>query len=331
MEQKIQVFRGVTVYVPGTILNQSQVIILFSSGAGLEVIEGSGQISARVYLPQTFMNLTRGLLGNWSGDQTDDFTLPNGNIGARPTSSQQEIFTNFGYYWRVTDAEDAAGQVGKSILFHEYDRNSASYYNASFIPDFDPVLPDTAYLTMDQVSRLCGASQSCIYDYITTRNREFAAQTLNTEDGLLNMKAMQRVISCGVLYTPKNGRKSTNKYVVGTKVKFDCDVGYVRLGEEVRECFSSGYWSWPNYGVTRCIREDKYYDRQAGLVAGIVIAVLVIVVIIIACIFCIYRHQQENEDISVPAYKTGDSKPIQLTHLTAPEQPELKRSEDDGQ
>lgn len=52
---KFQHFPGVTVYTPTYILNQSEVIMMFDSGAGVEVIENRGFMSARVYLPWTFI------------------------------------------------------------------------------------------------------------------------------------------------------------------------------------------------------------------------------------------------------------------------------------
>jgi len=42
---------GVTVYTPSYILNQSEVIIMFESGVGVEVLENKGSMSTRVYLP----------------------------------------------------------------------------------------------------------------------------------------------------------------------------------------------------------------------------------------------------------------------------------------
>lgn len=77
---------------------------MFQSGAGLEVLENKGFMTTRVYLPWQFIvnitnsnynyynicivivymfwtqNRTRGLFGNWSFDQFDDFTLPNGML-----------------------------------------------------------------------------------------------------------------------------------------------------------------------------------------------------------------------------------------------------------
>lgn len=46
---------GVTVYQPMYILNQSEIVIMFASGAGVEVVENKGFMSARVYLPWNHM------------------------------------------------------------------------------------------------------------------------------------------------------------------------------------------------------------------------------------------------------------------------------------
>ena len=53
--QKIQHFQGVTVYTPSNILNQSHVVMMFQSGAGVEVLENKGYMATRVYLPWTFI------------------------------------------------------------------------------------------------------------------------------------------------------------------------------------------------------------------------------------------------------------------------------------
>ena len=47
--------QGVTVYTPSNILNQSHVIMMFQSGAGVEVLENKGYMATRVYLPWTFI------------------------------------------------------------------------------------------------------------------------------------------------------------------------------------------------------------------------------------------------------------------------------------
>ena len=42
------------VYTPSNILNQSHVVIMFASGAGVEVMENRGFLGTRIYLPLSF-------------------------------------------------------------------------------------------------------------------------------------------------------------------------------------------------------------------------------------------------------------------------------------
>ena len=53
--QQVQHFPGVTVYTPTNILNQSHVVMMFKSGAGVEVLENKHYMAARVYLPWEFI------------------------------------------------------------------------------------------------------------------------------------------------------------------------------------------------------------------------------------------------------------------------------------
>ena len=53
--QRTQHFPGVLVYTPRTILNQSHVVVMYDTGAGVEVIENKGFMTARVYLPTNYM------------------------------------------------------------------------------------------------------------------------------------------------------------------------------------------------------------------------------------------------------------------------------------
>ena len=65
------------------------------------------------------------------------------------------------------------------------------------------------------------------------------------------------VVSCGILSTPGNGRKSTFAFTPGTMVKFDCDPGYVLMGERRRWCYDTGDWNWAENGDAQCL--CKYY------------------------------------------------------------------------
>ena len=64
------------------------------------------------------------------------------------------------------------------------------------------------------------------------------------------------VVSCGILSTPSNGRKSTFAFTPGTMVKFDCDPGYVLTGERRRWCYDNGDWNWAENGEAYCVRKS---------------------------------------------------------------------------
>lgn len=56
--------RGVMLYQPAGIRNMSHIIAMFDSGAGVEImVSPVGSLMLNVYLPNTFINITNGLLG----------------------------------------------------------------------------------------------------------------------------------------------------------------------------------------------------------------------------------------------------------------------------
>lgn len=301
--QKVQAFRGVTVYVPGNIHNQSNVIVQFQSGAGVEMLESMGHMTARILLPQSFMNSTRGLMGNWSGTQDDDFQLPTGEVVLSPTAADnnlQAIHQQFGLKWVVKDSEDVDRPVGKSLFYHEFGRSSNYYYNESFTPGFQktPTIYSNTTLTEDQVNRVCSLSYQCYYDYVTTMNKDFAISTRYSEDSVKTLKSdgLRRVMTCGALWTPRHGHKSTRQYIVGTRVKFWCEPGYLLMGDMERFCNPSGEWNVPENGMAWCVEEKVYNTQRAGATSGIVLAVLIPLIIIGTCVIAYLLGQKRKTE-----------------------------------
>lgn len=131
---KFQFFHGVTVYTPSYILNQSEVVIMFPSGAGVEVVENAGFMTARVYLPWGFINKTRGLFGNWSFDQADDLVRPDGTIVQVNLNNFEAVHREFAMKWMLSDRETEG--VGAGLFTREFGRTASYYANASFTPNF---------------------------------------------------------------------------------------------------------------------------------------------------------------------------------------------------
>jgi sushi domain-containing protein 2 len=131
---KYQFFHGVTVYTPSYIFNQSEVVIMFQSGAGVEIVENAGFMTARVYLPWQFINKTRGLFGNWSFDMQDDLVTPDGQIVQTNINNFESVHRDFAMRWMLSDRETVG--VGAGLFTREFGRTASYYANASFIPNF---------------------------------------------------------------------------------------------------------------------------------------------------------------------------------------------------
>ncbi|KAK8395188.1 hypothetical protein O3P69_006132 [Scylla paramamosain] len=131
------------------------------------------------------------------------------------------------------------------------------------------------------------------------------------QDQFVNIKqvGLVTVVSCGALPTPPNGRKSTFNFLSGAEVKFDCDPGYVLLGEQRRWCYASGDWNWPEDGEATCVSEAEYLTMQGGITAGTVLAVLLPVLIALLC-YASYVRNKDRKDYQEPAFVRAGSRKI---------------------
>ncbi|XP_046394346.1 protein mesh isoform X1 [Ischnura elegans] len=297
---KIQHFSGVTVYTPTYIINQSEVIIMFQSGAGVEVVENKGFMAVRVYLPWSFVNQTKGLFGNWSFDQMDDFTLPDGQKVGASVNSLERVHKDFGIYWMLEDKDDP--NKGASLFAHDFIKTSSYYGNKTFEPEWktnlDELIPVNRSDDRDVAKKICGTSKECRYDYAMSLNTDFAQISKLYQDIFFNIKAsnQKRVISCGILETPRFGRKSNFFFTPGTKVTFECNQDFVLVGDQRRTCSAQGRWDIPEYGYTECLRYVHYTARQAGITTGIILGVLVPILFILAIVFFSYRGKFLKND-----------------------------------
>ncbi|KOB67705.1 Uncharacterized protein OBRU01_19387 [Operophtera brumata] len=281
---RVQYFPGVTVYQPMYILNQSEIVIMFASGAGVEVVENKGFMTARVYLPWSHMNQTRGLFGNWSLDVNDDFTRPDGTRATVDLNSFQSAHREFAQYWQLTDREQK--DIGVALFSREYGR-TASYYNDNqFLPNFirEPVdfLPVNRSHDVARAIEICQDSYQCRYDYGMTLNRDMAEFTKNYLASITNIKEQnaRRVISCGILETPRFGRKSNFFFTPGTRVNFECNQDFILTGDKRRVC------------------NQEYSQRALFLTWGIILAVIIPLGLLICLLWfwCWHKPRSEGKD-----------------------------------
>ncbi|XP_053616264.1 protein mesh isoform X3 [Plodia interpunctella] len=299
---RVQYFPGVTVYQPLYVLNQSEIVIMFSSGAGVEVVENKGFMSARVYLPWNYMNQTRGLFGNWSLDMNDDFTRPDGTKAAVDLNNFQSAHRDFAQYWQLTDREQK--DIGVALFTREYGRSAAYYNDNQFIPNYirEPTdfLPVNRSHDVNRALELCQDSYQCRYDYGMTLNRDMAEFTKNYLSSITNIKEQnaRRVISCGVLETPRFGRKSNFFFTPGTRVNFECNQDFILTGDKRRTCEDNGRWNLPDYGYTECLRNQEYSQRALFLTWGVIVAVILPLGLLICLLWfwCWFKPRSEGKE-----------------------------------
>lgn len=156
--------------------------------------------------------------------------------------------------------------VGGALFTREFGRTASYYANATFLPNFirEPrdFLPPNRTQDIERSYELCGESYQCRFDYGMSLDRDMAHYTKIYYDRAVNIKAINdhRVISCGILETPRFGRKSTFLFTPGTHVAFECNEGFMLIGDPRRTCTSEGKWDPPIYGYTECLRKIIIFD-----------------------------------------------------------------------
>uniref|UniRef100_A0A2C9JE70 Cubilin n=1 Tax=Biomphalaria glabrata TaxID=6526 RepID=A0A2C9JE70_BIOGL len=141
-----------------------------------------------VSINQKYRNLTRGLLGNFNGDITDDFVFPNGT--QLPDNSSERILFEYGKTWAVTD---------ESTLF-VYDlpgQNTSTFTDPTFTPIF---LDEVNATVRAEAEKVCDSKTNlpCIFDYIATKNVLVARSSMAAAEmfTIQNLMAANQVPVC---------------------------------------------------------------------------------------------------------------------------------------
>ena len=101
---------------------------------------------------------------------------------------------------------------------------------------------------------------ACSQDFYLAKDKEIAKQccdylTMFKESRLIHQTD---VVSCGVLETPRFGKKDLYSLLPGSVVKFSCDSDFILVGDRKRVCLDTGRWDYPEYGYTECLRKCFY-------------------------------------------------------------------------
>ncbi|OXB75646.1 UNVERIFIED_CONTAM: hypothetical protein H355_001290 [Colinus virginianus] len=197
-------------YSPGVLLvNTSSITAIFDGTVSISVSAGSGMLSAVCSLPEQYHNGTKGLLGVWNHNPTDDFQMPNGtNIPVN--SSEEEIFI-YGMTWAV----------GEHSLFAQPLAAPIRTFNPIFLSELRQENESQYHLAASQ----CHGCRECIYDMLSTGDVALGLATQSLVEDFQKRKAVLNafppVIIGNPLLTAFRTEQVTRQYrAAGPGVRF---------------------------------------------------------------------------------------------------------------
>ncbi|XP_065942276.1 uncharacterized protein [Magallana gigas] len=125
----------------------------------LRVSLGVRFLISEVVVDNAYRGCAKGLMGNFDGNATNEFILPNGILlDGNATKTERDIYFNFGQKWLVNE---------NSLFYYE---KGLSYQNFTH-PEFQPIFLDEVDKNKSEnAKKICGSnpSKACIFDYLAT-------------------------------------------------------------------------------------------------------------------------------------------------------------------
>ncbi|XP_053387796.1 mucin-like protein [Mercenaria mercenaria] len=118
------------------------------------------------FVPTHFKNLTKGLLGNYNGDASDDFAMPNGTV-LKENITEREIF-EYGKTWAINP--------NNSAFVYDVGKSHVDFHNETYVPRF---LDEADPQLIAKGEKICEGSNNteCVFDYVFTEKPDIAEET----------------------------------------------------------------------------------------------------------------------------------------------------------
>jgi hypothetical protein len=177
-------FRNVTVSDRGN----STISATFACGAYIEVKEENGIISVvLVSLSVDFRGLTRGLMGNYNGNTSDDLMPKRSNVPISLNSSLQVIHEQFGIAWIISNPR-------RSLFTYRNGTSWAGFYDPSFSPVFEPTFSDS---DLEETAReICDGDTFCLFDIAATKRVDIGTSTMQGNQELNRIVEQSLPVVC---------------------------------------------------------------------------------------------------------------------------------------
>ncbi|XP_052780549.1 mucin-like protein [Mya arenaria] len=159
--------------------------MIFFAGVAVNVKPTSGLLSLSLALTSDWAGEIKGLVGNFDGNDTNEFQLPDGtDLGDPAGFTEEQIYNQYGTMWRVEEADSLflykAGESYSSI-------NDLTFTPVFFNPDLTVMFPNTTERqTAQDICYQAGGTDpnpaensECYFDFAVLKDETLAQNTAN--------------------------------------------------------------------------------------------------------------------------------------------------------
>lgn len=223
----------------GATLTQNQdppgVSISFTSGFDFIIGAAHGALRITAAANRNNYGKVAGLLGYFDGDKQNDLRTPDGKI-ISASSNLTDIHYKFGLKWMITESE--------SLFYYSKGKNYSTYSMPNFLPFLQEPNPNEL---PQSVRDVCDTSKECVYDYLATRNVEFANSTkqyVKIFHHTVDHVRKNRIVVCPEIPNDIHTFVNGTIFSVGGNLTFSCfDDDYHLVGADKITCQVNGNWS----------------------------------------------------------------------------------------
>uniref|UniRef100_A0A8W8N521 Fibrillin-1 n=1 Tax=Magallana gigas TaxID=29159 RepID=A0A8W8N521_MAGGI len=147
--------------------NGTVVASFVQSAITIKISLGVRFLTSETMVDERYNGKVVGLMGNFDGNSTNDFVLPNNTIlFGSAVNSERKIYENFGQLWSINS--------NTSYFHYDTGLSHANYTHPEFVPFYIDEQPQDKVNRSREVCGGASASQACIFDYLATGDESLA-------------------------------------------------------------------------------------------------------------------------------------------------------------
>ncbi|XP_061188967.1 mucin-like protein [Saccostrea echinata] len=137
------------------------------SAITIKISLGVRFLTSETMVDEKYRGKVTGLMGNFDGNTTNDFILPNRTtLYGSNVDTERKIYNNFGQLWSIN--------VTTSLFHYDTGLTHDEYSHPEFVPFFIDEFPEDKRNKSIEVCGGAKATQACIFDFLATGDQSLA-------------------------------------------------------------------------------------------------------------------------------------------------------------